>query len=105
MLFVYNAHCISYLLPNRPLFSPHVKALVSYLSFFLFLFFYHHSYRIRLPTEKELEMKVSKDVKKMRFYESTLLSAYKVGALPFDYIQSSMPNWILEACYCICFFL
>nr|POE95939.1 vesicle-fusing atpase [Quercus suber] len=36
-------------------------------------------YRIRLPTEKDLEMKVSKDVKKMRFYESTLLSAYKVG--------------------------
>ncbi|GKV29310.1 hypothetical protein SLEP1_g38247 [Rubroshorea leprosula] len=35
-------------------------------------------YRIRLPTEKELEMKVSKEVKKMRYYESTLLSAYKV---------------------------
>ncbi|KAK3421657.1 hypothetical protein EUGRSUZ_G02299 [Eucalyptus grandis] len=35
-------------------------------------------YRIRLPTEKELVMKVSKDVKKMRYYESTLLSAYKV---------------------------
>ncbi|XVE63201.1 hypothetical protein DITRI_Ditri07aG0000600 [Diplodiscus trichospermus] len=34
-------------------------------------------YRIRLPTEKELEMKVSKEVKKMRYYESTLLSAYK----------------------------
>lgn len=36
------------------------------------------SYRIRLPTEKELEMKVSKTVRKMRYYESTLLSAYKV---------------------------
>ncbi|KAJ9139611.1 hypothetical protein P3X46_030329 [Hevea brasiliensis] len=35
-------------------------------------------YRIRLPTEKELEMKVSKDVKKLRYHESTLLSAYKV---------------------------
>lgn len=35
-------------------------------------------YRIRLPTDKELEMKVSKEVKKMRFYESTLLTAYKV---------------------------
>ncbi|XP_073155213.1 nucleolar complex-associated protein 3 [Henckelia pumila] len=34
-------------------------------------------YRIRLPTEKEQEMKVSKAVKKMRFYESTLLSALK----------------------------
>ncbi|KAF7145897.1 hypothetical protein RHSIM_Rhsim04G0123500 [Rhododendron simsii] len=35
-------------------------------------------YRVRLPTEKEQEMVVSKAVKKMRFYESTLLSAYKV---------------------------
>ncbi|KAI4323214.1 hypothetical protein L6164_022838 [Bauhinia variegata] len=34
-------------------------------------------YRIRLPTEKELEMKVSKTVRKTRYYESTLLSAYK----------------------------
>ncbi|CAN1852829.1 Nucleolar complex-associated protein 3 [Linum perenne] len=34
-------------------------------------------YRIRLPTDKELEMKVSKEVKKTRFYESTLLSTYK----------------------------
>ncbi|CAH9148605.1 unnamed protein product [Cuscuta epithymum] len=34
-------------------------------------------YRIRLPTEKEQEMRVSKIVKKMRFYESTLLSSYK----------------------------
>ncbi|KAG5550866.1 hypothetical protein RHGRI_009338 [Rhododendron griersonianum] len=34
-------------------------------------------YRIRLPTEKEQEMVVSKAVKKMRFYDSTLLSAYK----------------------------
>lgn len=34
-------------------------------------------YRIRLPTEKEQEMKVSKVVKKMRFFESTLLSSYK----------------------------
>ncbi|KAE8679218.1 tetratricopeptide repeat-containing family protein [Hibiscus syriacus] len=41
-------------------------------------------YRIRLPTEKELEMKVSKEVKKMWFYESTLLSVYK-GTLLFNY--------------------
>lgn len=34
-------------------------------------------YRIRLPTEKELEMTISKAIKKMRFYESTLLSSYK----------------------------
>jgi len=41
-------------------------------------FFCGASYRIRLPTEKELEMKISKEVKKTRFYESTLLKAYKV---------------------------
>ncbi|XP_076900233.1 nucleolar complex-associated protein 3-like [Bidens hawaiensis] len=34
--------------------------------------------RIRLPTDKELAMVVSKDVKKTRFYESTLLSVYKL---------------------------
>ncbi|KAM0063566.1 putative nucleolar complex-associated protein [Helianthus debilis subsp. tardiflorus] len=33
--------------------------------------------RIRLPTEKELAMVVSKDVMKTRFYESTLLTVYK----------------------------
>ncbi|KAK9150589.1 hypothetical protein Syun_008898 [Stephania yunnanensis] len=34
-------------------------------------------YRIRLPTEKEREMTVSKAVKKMRYHESMLLSSYK----------------------------
>ncbi|KAL8171680.1 hypothetical protein V2J09_023484 [Rumex salicifolius] len=34
-------------------------------------------YRIRLPTAKELEMNVSKAIKKMRYFEGTLLSAYK----------------------------
>ncbi|KAK9153062.1 hypothetical protein Sjap_000542 [Stephania japonica] len=34
-------------------------------------------YRIRLPTEKECEMPVSKAVKKMRYHESMLLSSYK----------------------------
>lgn len=34
-------------------------------------------YRIRLPTEKEQEMMVSKSIKKTRLYESTLLSSYK----------------------------
>lgn len=48
-------------------------------SIFTFLVDAYYSYRIRLPTEKELEMKVSKEVKKMRLYESTLLKAYKVS--------------------------
>ncbi|KAK6645744.1 hypothetical protein PHAVU_L001854 [Phaseolus vulgaris] len=58
-------------------------------------------YRIRLPTEKELEMKVSKTVRKMRYYESTLLSAYKV------YLQRLMalenkPLFQHVAVRCIC---
>jgi nucleolar complex protein 3 len=35
-------------------------------------------YRIRLPTDKELSMPVSKDVKKLRDYESALLRSYQV---------------------------
>ncbi|KAH7415725.1 hypothetical protein KP509_14G058300 [Ceratopteris richardii] len=34
-------------------------------------------YRIRLPTEKELEMKVSKEVKQLRDFESKLLKCYQ----------------------------
>jgi nucleolar complex protein 3 len=58
-------------------------------------------YRIRLPTEKELEMKISKEVKKTRFYESTLLKAYK------SYLQKliifekqSVYNQIANRCLC-----
>lgn len=35
------------------------------------------AYRIRLPTEKELAMPVSKEVKRLREYESTLLKGYQ----------------------------
>ncbi|XP_057818139.2 nucleolar complex-associated protein 3 isoform X2 [Cryptomeria japonica] len=41
-------------------------------------------YRVRLPTEKELQMKVSKEVKKVRDFESTLLRFYQT------YIQKLM---------------
>ncbi|XP_075481677.1 nucleolar complex-associated protein 3 isoform X1 [Primulina tabacum] len=44
-------------------------------------------YRIRLPTEKEQEMKVSKAVKKMRFYEYTLLSVLKAYILKLVALQ------------------
>ena len=37
-------------------------------------------YRIRLPTEKELEVPVSKEVKQTRDYESMQLRFYQVGA-------------------------
>ncbi|CAN8233721.1 unnamed protein product [Cochlearia groenlandica] len=58
-------------------------------------------YRIRLPTEKELEMKVSKEVKKTRFYESNLLKAYK------SYLQKLValerqPVYNQVATRCIC---
>lgn len=36
-------------------------------------------YRIRLPTDKELAMPVSKDVKRLRDYESSLLRSYQAG--------------------------
>lgn len=42
-------------------------------------------YRIRLPTDKELAMPVSKEVKRLRDYESTLLRSYQVhNALPHN---------------------
>ncbi|TYH91943.1 hypothetical protein ES332_A13G148600v1 [Gossypium tomentosum] len=58
-------------------------------------------YRIRLPTEKELEMKVSKEVKKMRFYESTLLSAYK-GYLQKLLALEKQPRFHHVVVRCIC---
>ncbi|XP_020890871.1 nucleolar complex protein 3 homolog isoform X2 [Arabidopsis lyrata subsp. lyrata] len=54
-------------------------------------------YRIRLPTEKELEMKISKEVKKTRFYESTLLKAYK-KLIIFE--TKSVYNQIANRCLC-----
>ena len=38
-------------------------------------------YRIRLPTEKEQEVVVSKEIKRLRDYESTLLRCYQVRLL------------------------
>ncbi|KAL4294798.1 hypothetical protein HN51_045618 [Arachis hypogaea] len=58
-------------------------------------------YRIRLPTEKELEMKVSKTVRKMRYYESTLLSAYKAYLQRLMYLEKK-PLFQLVAVRCIC---
>ncbi|XWS42902.1 hypothetical protein CRYUN_Cryun16bG0054300 [Craigia yunnanensis] len=58
-------------------------------------------YRIRLPTEKELEMKVSKEVKKMRYYESTLLSAYK-GYLQKLLVLEKQPIFHHVVVRCIC---
>ncbi|RAL40660.1 hypothetical protein DM860_006730 [Cuscuta australis] len=61
-------------------------------------------FRIRLPTEKEQEMKLSKAVKKLRFYESTLLSSYKA------YVQKLIALEKNNACRrvamrCICMLL
>ncbi|CAL0328831.1 unnamed protein product [Lupinus luteus] len=58
-------------------------------------------YRIRLPTEKEMEMKVSKTVRKMRYYESTLLSAYK-GYLQRLMILEKKPLFQHVVVRCIC---
>ena len=39
-------------------------------------------YRIRLPTEKELEIPVSKEVKQTRDYESMQVRFYQVSVIP-----------------------
>ncbi|KAL9227072.1 hypothetical protein vseg_002809 [Gypsophila vaccaria] len=58
-------------------------------------------YRIRLPTEKEQQMVLTKVQKKLRFYESTLLSSYKA------FIQKSIsllevPEFHRIAVRCLC---
>ncbi|XP_057435299.1 nucleolar complex-associated protein 3 [Lotus japonicus] len=58
-------------------------------------------YRIRLPTEKEQEMKVSKTVRKMRYYESTLLSSYKVYLQRLIALEKK-PLFQLVAIRCMC---
>ncbi|KAL7217545.1 hypothetical protein ACSBR2_010911 [Camellia fascicularis] len=58
-------------------------------------------YRIRLPTEKEQEMVVSKVVKKMRYYESTLLSTYK-GYLQRLIALERQASFQRVAIRCIC---
>ena len=42
-------------------------------------------YKIRAPTEKELAMAVSKEVKKLRDHESGLLRAYQVSFCQCQY--------------------
>ncbi|GAV64133.1 CBF domain-containing protein/NOC3p domain-containing protein, partial [Cephalotus follicularis] len=58
-------------------------------------------YRIRLPTEKELQMKVSKDVKKMRDYESSLLTSYKAYLQKLVALEKK-PMFQHVAVRCIC---
>ncbi|XP_057516509.1 nucleolar complex-associated protein 3 isoform X2 [Amaranthus tricolor] len=58
-------------------------------------------YRIRLPTEKELEMKISKAVKKTRFFEATLLSSYKAYLQMVIPLQHR-PEFSRVAIHCLC---
>uniref|UniRef100_A0A1D1YM11 Nucleolar complex protein 3 n=1 Tax=Anthurium amnicola TaxID=1678845 RepID=A0A1D1YM11_9ARAE len=58
-------------------------------------------YRIRPLTEKELEVKVSKAVRKMRFYESTLLHEYKQYLLTLLALEKK-PSFKLVAVRCMC---
>ncbi len=45
-------------------------------------------YRIRLPTEKELEVPVSKEVKQTRDYESMQLRLYQVICVPSELLHT-----------------
>ncbi|XP_042483089.1 nucleolar complex protein 3 homolog [Macadamia integrifolia] len=58
-------------------------------------------YRIRLPSEKEQEMKVSKAIRKMRFHESTLLSSYKAYLQKLIALENQ-PSFQHVAVRCIC---
>ncbi|KAK1305034.1 hypothetical protein QJS10_CPB11g01552 [Acorus calamus] len=59
------------------------------------------SYRIRLPSEKELQMTVSKPVQKMRFYESTLLRSYKAYLQKLINLKKQ-PSFRHVAVRCMC---
>lgn len=61
-------------------------------------------YRIRLPTEKEQEMVVSKAVKKMRLFESTLLFSYKAYLQRLITLQQ-LPEFNRVAVRCLCILL
>lgn len=56
----------------------YIPFLVSFPKLPTHVFYAHCSYRIRQLTEKELAVEVSKEVKKTRYYEYTLIRCYKV---------------------------
>ncbi|CAL9192004.1 unnamed protein product [Musa hybrid cultivar] len=58
-------------------------------------------YRIRLPTEKEMEMTVSKTVRQQRFYESTLLRSYKAYLMKLVTLEKQ-PSIRQVAVRCLC---
>ncbi|PKA60477.1 hypothetical protein AXF42_Ash017883 [Apostasia shenzhenica] len=58
-------------------------------------------YRIRLPTAKELEMKVSKEVLQTRFCESTLLNSYKAYLLKLVTLEKDS-SFHCVAVRCMC---
>lgn len=58
-------------------------------------------YRIRLPTDKELEMTVSRAVRQTRFYESTLLQSYKDYLLRLMALERQ-PLYHRVAVRCLC---
>ncbi|XP_006660073.1 nucleolar complex protein 3 homolog [Oryza brachyantha] len=59
------------------------------------------SYRIRQLTDKELAVEVSKDVKKMRYYEYTLLRSYKAYLQKLISLEKQ-PTFHTLAVRCIC---
>ncbi|KAK9699416.1 hypothetical protein RND81_08G172000 [Saponaria officinalis] len=58
-------------------------------------------YRIRLPTEKEQQMVLTKVQKKLRFYESTLLSSYKAFIQRLTSLLE-VPEFHRVAVRCLC---
>uniref|UniRef100_A0ACD5VR13 Uncharacterized protein n=1 Tax=Avena sativa TaxID=4498 RepID=A0ACD5VR13_AVESA len=59
------------------------------------------SYRIRQLTEKELAVEVSKEVKKMRYYEYTLIRSYKAYLQKLIQLEKQ-PYFYLVSVRCLC---
>jgi len=77
-----NVHSLLYLATKRD--DTQHAATLSLLAVFCDIL---PSYRIRLPTEQELSVKASKEVQRLRDYESTLLKTYQ------EYLRFLESQW------------
>jgi nucleolar complex protein 3 len=75
LLAVFKDIIPRYLAVNSSYIILQYSAQITYIVFAISVYY---SYRIRQLTEKELAVEVSKEVKKTRYYEYTLIRCYKV---------------------------
>jgi nucleolar complex protein 3 len=60
-----------------------------------------YRYRIRLPTEKEAAQKVSKETRKLRAFESSLLTSYQSYLQSLDALIQCMLQLIIYVSVCL----